>query len=94
MALFYVPDIAGSWELPEDEAAHALRVLRLTVGSKLEITDGNGNLYVTEVASIVGKPLDAVHILCRSNGKMECPLPVLRFYYRLGRLHVTMLAND
>ena len=55
MALFYVPDIAGSWELPEDEAAHALRVLRLTVGSKLEITDGNGNLYVTEVASIVGK---------------------------------------
>ena len=55
MALFYVPDIADSWELSEEEAAHALRVLRLTAGSKLEITDGCGNLYVTEVASIVGK---------------------------------------
>ena len=55
MALFYVPDIAGCWELSEDEATHALRVLRLAVGSKLEITDGRGNLYVTEVASITGK---------------------------------------
>lgn len=55
MALFYVPDIADKWELSEEEAAHALRVLRLTVGSKLEITDGCGNLYVTEVASVVGK---------------------------------------
>lgn len=55
MALFYVPDIADKWELSEEEAAHALRVLRLTVGSKLEITDGCGNLYVTEVASIAGK---------------------------------------
>ena len=55
MALFYVPDIAVSWELSEEEAAHALRVLRLTVGSELEITDGCGNLYVTEVASIAGK---------------------------------------
>lgn len=55
MALFYVPDIAGRWELPEEEAAHALRVLRLAVGSGLEITDGCGNLYVTKVASITGK---------------------------------------
>ena len=55
MALFYVPDIADGWELSEEEAAHAIRVLRLSVGSKLEITDGCGNLYVTEVASIAGK---------------------------------------
>lgn len=55
MALFYVPDIAGRWELPEEEAAHALRVLRLSVGGSLEITDGCGNLYVTRVASITGK---------------------------------------
>ena len=55
MALFYVPDIADNWELSEEEAAHALRVLRLTAGSGLEITDGCGNLYVTEVASVMGK---------------------------------------
>lgn len=55
MALFYVPDIAESWELSEEEAAHALRVLRLSAGSKLEITDGRGNLYKTEVDSVSGK---------------------------------------
>ena len=55
MALFYVPDIASTWELSEEEAAHALRVLRLTVGSELEITDGKGNLYRTSIASIAGK---------------------------------------
>ena len=55
MALFYVPDIAERWELSEEEAAHALRVLRLTVGSGLEITDGKGNLYRTTIDSISGK---------------------------------------
>ena len=28
MHLFYTPDIATTLELPQDEAAHALRVLR------------------------------------------------------------------
>ena len=55
MALFYVPDIANTWELSDEEAAHALRVLRLTVGAELEITDGKGNLYKTSIASIAGK---------------------------------------
>lgn len=55
MALFYVPDIADGWELSDEEAAHALRVLRLAVGDALEVTDGRGNLYRTEVASIAGK---------------------------------------
>lgn len=55
MALFYVPDIAERWELSEEEAAHALRVLRLTAGAGLEITDGKGNLYRTSIASIAGK---------------------------------------
>ena len=55
MALFYVPDIARTWELSEEEAAHALRVLRLSVGCELEVTDGRGNLYRTAIASIAGK---------------------------------------
>ena len=55
MALFYVPEIANTWELSDEEATHALRVLRLTVGSELEITDGKGNLYKTTIASIAGK---------------------------------------
>lgn len=55
MALFYVPDIAEGWELSQEEAAHCLRVLRLSVGDKLDITDGKGMLYKTEISSISGK---------------------------------------
>ena len=55
MALFYVPDIAERWELSEEEAAHALRVLRLSVGAELDITDGKGMLYKARIASIAGK---------------------------------------
>lgn len=67
MSLFYVPDIAGSWELTQEEAAHAIRVLRLQVGDKLDITDGAGSLYPTSVASIQGKhcyvePVEAVRV--------------------------------
>ncbi|MBR2638258.1 MAG: 16S rRNA (uracil(1498)-N(3))-methyltransferase [Bacteroidaceae bacterium] len=55
MALFYAPQIAETWELPEDEAAHSLRVLRLGVGDELDITDGRGNLYKAVISSISGK---------------------------------------
>lgn len=55
MALFYAPDIADNWELPEDEAAHCLRVLRLGVGGELEITDGKGRFYKVVISSIAGK---------------------------------------
>ena len=55
MALFYVADIAERWKLSEEEAAHALRVLRLNVGAELDITDGKGKLYKAVISSIVGK---------------------------------------
>lgn len=45
MHLFYTPDIALCHELPADEAAHALRVLRLQSGDEVSLTDGQGNLY-------------------------------------------------
>lgn len=55
MALFYVPEITDTWELPEDEAAHCLRVLRLGAGDKLDITDGKGNFYKVTITSVAGK---------------------------------------
>lgn len=55
MALFYAPDIEKTWELPDDEAAHCLRVLRLNVGDELDITDGKGTFYKAVVSSISGK---------------------------------------
>lgn len=55
MALFYAPDIANTWELPDDEATHCLRVLRLGVGNEIEITDGKGNFYKAIITSTAGK---------------------------------------
>ena len=45
MHVFYTPDIQKCNELPEEEAAHAVRVLRLQAGDEVTLTDGNGNFY-------------------------------------------------
>lgn len=46
---FYVPDAAASEELPDDEAMHAIRVLRLKDGDEMMLMDGVGNFYRAEV---------------------------------------------
>lgn len=43
--LFYCPDIATSPVLPESDSAHAVRVLRLGEGARLQVTDGAGSIY-------------------------------------------------
>lgn len=50
---FYVPDATLIHELPADEASHAVKVLRLTVGDEIMLLDGQGNFYhaVVTVAS-------------------------------------------
>ena len=40
MHVFYTPDIQTHAELPEEEAAHAVRVLRLQAGDEVMLTDG------------------------------------------------------
>ena len=55
MHTFYTPDIAVKTELPEEEAAHCLRVLRLTMGDEVMLTDGNGFFYKAVIDSIAGK---------------------------------------
>ena len=47
---FYVPRAAEVAELPEDEAVHALRVLRLKEGDSLMLMDGEGSFYEAEVS--------------------------------------------
>ena len=44
---FYDPQING--ELPEDEAKHATRVLRLSAGDELLLMDGNGSFFRAEI---------------------------------------------
>ena len=55
MHLFYTPDIATTLERPQDEAAHALRVLRFTEGAEVMLTDGKGSFYRAEIDIISGK---------------------------------------
>jgi 16S rRNA (uracil1498-N3)-methyltransferase len=51
MQLFYAPDISAIRELPEEEARHALRVLRLTEGDETDLADGKGFFYKAIIRS-------------------------------------------
>ena len=42
---FYVPDASDRLELPEEEAKHAIRVLRLHEGDEMFLQDGKGTFY-------------------------------------------------
>lgn len=50
---FYTPDVK-SGELPQDEAQHALRVLRLGTGDELNLMDGEGHYYRAEITTATG----------------------------------------
>jgi 16S rRNA (uracil1498-N3)-methyltransferase len=44
--LFYQPNIPeGIYHLDDDESRHAIKVMRLIVGSKIQLTDGKGSFY-------------------------------------------------
>lgn len=45
MQIFYTPDIQTSLELPEEEAAHCVRVLRLSEGDEILLVDGKGTFH-------------------------------------------------
>jgi 16S rRNA (uracil1498-N3)-methyltransferase len=52
MQLFYAPQITlPEYTLAEEESKHAIKVLRLTIGDTLHITDGCGNLHLCQVIS-------------------------------------------
>lgn len=45
MIQFFAPDINTDPILPEGESQHAVRVLRLSYGDELQVTDGKGHRY-------------------------------------------------
>ena len=55
MHVFYTPDIEHRNELPEEEAAHAVRVLRLQTGDEVMLTDGKGSFYRAQIATATNK---------------------------------------
>ena len=46
---FYVPDASDTNELPEKEAQHATRVLRLKENDEIFLLDGSGTVYRAEI---------------------------------------------
>ena len=52
---FYVPDAKNNNDLSQEEATHALRVLRLKSGDEMFIMDGTGNFYHAEVSLATNK---------------------------------------
>lgn len=55
MHVFYTPDIKNNKELPEEEAQHCVRVLRLNVGDQITLTDGKGYFYNAEISAATNK---------------------------------------
>ncbi len=51
MPVFYCPDITGPslCTLPEKESHHAVKVLRLSAGTTVQLIDGNGYIYEGEI---------------------------------------------
>jgi len=75
---FYVPDLdpaAASVPLPEDEAEHLGRVLRLGIGAEIEIFDGRGGLWRAEVVA-AGKRSAAVRAIAPVPPAPEIGLPL------------------
>jgi len=55
MHLFYTPDILQDNELPEEEALHCIRVLRLSAGDEVMLTDGKGSFYKATISACSNK---------------------------------------
>ena len=52
---FYVPDANDTNELPQEEAIHATRVLRLTEGDEIFLMDGKGTFFRAEITMASNK---------------------------------------
>ena len=76
---FYVPDAATRQMLPDEEAVHAVRVLRLTAGDEIMLMDGCGTFYEAEVTETTAK---------RCSYSIKSTLPQQRQWP--GRVHLAV----
>jgi len=52
MHIFYTPDITqNTYTLNEEESKHCVRVLRLSIGTLVNLVDGKGGFYTAEITS-------------------------------------------
>ena len=52
---FYVPRAAEKTELPQEEATHAIRALRLQAGDDIMLMDGEGTFFEAEISLVTNK---------------------------------------
>ena len=76
---FYVPNANSVSELPEEEAQHAVRVLRMAMGDEMMLMDGEGTFYRAVVTEATKK---------RCLYRIEETLPQERQW--LPQLHLAM----
>ncbi|MCQ2244670.1 MAG: 16S rRNA (uracil(1498)-N(3))-methyltransferase [Bacteroidaceae bacterium] len=76
---FYAPDALSSTELPEDEAKHAVSVLRLQAGDEVFLIDGKGTFHRAEITMATKK---------HCNYRIIESLPQEREWS--GRIHLAM----
>ena len=75
---FHVPAINSSMarvELPEEEAEHLVRVLRLGVGDEIDAIDGRGGLWRAEIVQ-VGKKSATIRPLAPGTPAAELSVPI------------------
>jgi 16S rRNA (uracil1498-N3)-methyltransferase len=75
-ARFYAPDahqIGGEIDLPDDEAQHLARVLRLKAGDSLAVFNGRGDEF-TGVVTTVTKSRATVRLDARATARAELPV--------------------
>src|SRR6185436_18552711 len=75
---FHVPGLTSSAsrvELPEDEAEHLVRVLRLGVGDEVDVFDGRGGLWRAEIVH-AAKRSAAVRLIAPATPAPELAIPI------------------
>jgi 16S rRNA (uracil1498-N3)-methyltransferase len=80
MQLFYASNVLGNEiVLDETESKHAIRVLRLNAGDKVQVVDGGGGFYTAEIAESHPK---------------KCKLSILESHEKFGKrkfkLHIAI----
>ena len=70
MWLFYTPCVNDEMELPQEEAGHCIRVLRMKEGDRIRLTDGKGFFYDAVISAVSGKRC-MVHV---ENIEKQAPL--------------------
>ena len=75
---FHVPDVNGAAErveLPDDEAEHLVRVLRLGIGDEVDVFDGRGGMWRAQVVE-AGRKSAAIRPLQRLQPARELGVQV------------------